>query len=194
MAFVGRSNCGKSTLLNALLGRKGLARASRTPGRTAMVNFFAIDYTADEVKQRLIMADLPGYGFSSVGREVRRHWEELVGAYLGRKQLRKILFLVDSRRFGEDRDGEPGLAPEDLELLARLSRGHAPVSLILTKCDKLSRPQVKRALDSLTADLEAQGLGPFATFTVSSVKGDGLGPLREALLPEAVRRVTSGRS
>ncbi len=128
IAFVGRSNVGKSSLINALLGIKGLARVSRTPGKTQQINFFEVD-------RRFLLVDLPGYGFAQVPEAVRRGWGPLVEAYLGsRRSLRLVVFLLDFRRMP---------SPEDLQLQAWLSERRVPVRFVLTKADKLSRNQRK---------------------------------------------------
>src|SRR5688500_8058281 len=104
IAFVGRSNCGKSSLLNVLLSHSGLARESKVPGRTQMVNFFK----CEKGDRALILADLPGYGFSATGREVRSHWQALLEAYVARPSIQSFLFLIDARRVAtlDDEDKE----------------------------------------------------------------------------------------
>ena len=170
VAFVGRSNCGKSSLLNALTQRRNLARASSTPGRTQMVNFFAVDHAGG----RLILADLPGYGFSASGREARRHWQELVTAYLKRPSLTKILFLIDIRRTDPP-------AAEDLELIASLAGGHAEVIPVLTKTDKFSAAAVKTQVSKFKAHLERAKLLVPSIMTTSVLKQTGIVPLQEML-------------
>lgn len=170
IAMVGRSNCGKSSLLNALTGRRNLARASSTPGRTQMVNFFAID----KPDGRLILADLPGFGFSASGREARRHWQELVTAYLKRPVLRQVLFLMDIRR--SDPPGD-----EDLELLKFLVGGHAEILPVLTKADKLSAAAAKVQMRKFTAHLEAAGLTVPSVAVTSVLKQTGITDLRRTL-------------
>jgi len=170
IAMVGRSNCGKSSLLNALTQRRNLARASNTPGRTQMVNFFAID----KADGRLILADLPGFGFSASGREARRHWQTLVTAYLKRPTLKEVLFLIDIRR--ADPPGE-----EDIALLKNLVAGHAIVTLVLTKSDKMSTAAGKMQVAKFKEHMEECGLVvPEVTLT-STLKQIGIATLQEKL-------------
>ena len=168
VAFVGRSNCGKSSLLNALLNRANLARASNTPGRTQMVNFFAVDHK----EKRLILADLPGYGFSAIGKEVRHHWQGLVDAYLARPELKACLFLYDIRRTGDLKDDDLGL----LELLTR-RKPLAPVSVVLTKADKLSNSDVQKAVGQMTQALKKEKLRVERVLAVSTLKKKGIDEL-----------------
>lgn len=127
VAFVGRSNVGKSSLINALTGKKGLAKTSNTPGRTQLINFFFID-------RRYIFVDLPGYGFARVPEAVRKGWGPMVETYLReRANLRLVVLIMDIRR-------EP--SGYDLELMRWLSHYCKPYLTVLTKTDKLSRSQV----------------------------------------------------
>ncbi len=171
VAFVGRSNCGKSSLLNALLNRSGLARTSNTPGRTQMVNFFAVDHK----EKRLVLADLPGYGFSAIGKEVRHHWQALVDGYLGRAEIRELLFLYDSRRVGDLKD-------DDLGLLEMLTKRKAPVTVVLTKCDKLNQSETQKAITTMAGDLKKEKLKVARVVAVSSLKKKGIEELRELVI------------
>lgn len=171
VAFVGRSNCGKSSLLNALLNRKNLARASNTPGRTQMVNFFG----TSKGERQLIFADLPGYGFSAIGRLARKPWEELMGDYLVRPNLREILFLCDIRR---------ELDEEDLELLDWLGR-HAnryDLTVVLTKCDKLNQSETAKAVHKMQAILDSKNILAARIVAVSTLKNKGIEKLQTQLL------------
>ncbi len=134
VAIAGRSNVGKSSLLNALLGRRGLARTSRTPGRTRQLHFYLVN-------ERFVIVDLPGYGFAVGPESERRAWGPLVEGYLrGRTVLRGVALLVDVRR-GPEREEE--------ELLAFLERRRLPVVLVATKLDKLARHAQRAALAAL---------------------------------------------
>ena len=179
IAFVGRSNCGKSTLLNALLERVKLARASNTPGRTQMVNFFAVD----EGTHRVILADLPGYGYSAIGKDVRHHWQDLVDAYLKRKQIHACLFLIDIRR-------APTAKEEDMTLLAQLaSRRHkAPVIVVLTKADKVSNSEATLAISAFTKLAKKAKIKVSQVTCVSTLKKRGIDELREQLLTPLLNR------
>jgi len=161
IAFIGRSNCGKSSLLNALLGRKHLARTSRTPGRTQMANFF------DTGHQRFFV-DLPGYGYSKTHAKVRGGWESLLDGYLDRESLERCLVLHDIRReFTED----------DFQFLEYIAL-KAPVSVVLTKTDKLSRSQVLTSSKKIAANIEFNGIEIGGVFATSSSKKEGLDEVR----------------
>lgn len=124
IAFAGRSNVGKSSLLNRLVGRRALARVSKTPGRTQQINFFAVD-------ERLMLVDLPGYGFARVPLAVKAEWRQLIEGYLrGSRPLRGVLVLVDVRR---------GLQGDDQQLLDFLAGIGLRAAVIATKVDKLGR-------------------------------------------------------
>lgn len=138
VAFVGRSNVGKSALINCLVNRKGLAGISKTPGKTRMLNFFLIN-------RRVYFVDLPGYGFARVPGTVRRIWVDLLTEYLATaRQLRLVVWLLDARR-------EP--SREDHELWRILRDRSVPVVAAVTKCDKVSRgalrPNIERIRSSL---------------------------------------------
>lgn len=134
IAFAGRSNVGKSSLLNALTGRKSLARTSNTPGRTRELNFFSLT-------TGLRLVDLPGYGYARVSRTEVDAWTELLKAYLaGRPNLKRVLLMIDSRH---------GLKPSDLEMMDLFDEAAVVYQIVLTKVDKLSSgKQAQRALRS----------------------------------------------
>jgi GTP-binding protein len=129
VAFVGRSNVGKSSLINVLVRRKNLAKISNTPGRTQLINFFLIN-------QHYVFVDLPGYGFARVPEAVRRNWSPMVETYLKeRPNLRLVILIMDIRR-------DP--ATQELDLLKWFDHYRIPVLLALTKIDKLSKSQVQQ--------------------------------------------------
>ena len=142
IGFAGRSNVGKSSLINALLGRRGLARTSATPGRTRQLNFFLVN-------DAFVLVDLPGYGFA-VGPETERlAWGPLVETYLvGRPTLRGVLLVVDARR---------GLEREEEELLAYLAALPRPATVVATKLDKLARSAARTALAAIGASVPVIG-------------------------------------
>jgi GTP-binding protein len=173
-AVFGRSNCGKSSLINALLGRRALARTSSTPGRTAMVNYFKVKATGGE----FIFADLPGYGYSTgTTAGDRKHWQELVTRYLeqGSTAPRTYLFLVDSRR--------AVAAPfdQDDEMILRfLAKGSQSVLIVLTKVDKLNTKETQAARKETAARLAE--LGVTADFVLTSAsKKTGVAELQKRL-------------
>lgn len=140
VAFAGRSNAGKSSAINAITGRKGLARTSKTPGRTQLINYFELDQ-----KRRLV--DLPGYGFARVPAKVRQHWRRLMEAYFsGRKSLAGVILVVDVRR---------GLVDFDRQMLDWAMDCGCPTHVLLTKADKLKRGALARTLLEVEQDLAA---------------------------------------
>lgn len=169
IAFVGRSNVGKSSLINSLLRRKGLAKVSRTPGKTRTINLFHV-VTDDPTLPRFILADLPGYGFAKVSKVERAQWAPLIEQYLRhREQLRAVVMLVESRVLGR----------QDGNTVAWLgSLGHDPL-VVATKVDKLKASERVSALRRLQ---EGLGIGdPDSFMAYSSVTGEGRERLWTAL-------------
>lgn len=162
VAFAGRSNAGKSSALNAITGRKGLARTSKTPGRTRLVNFFRID-------QDQALVDLPGYGYAKVLAEVQAGWDELLGGYLQhRRALQGVVLLMDSRH---------PLTPYDHAFLDFCRAANRPVHVLLSKSDKLTHSERLKTLDAVRKALTGQA----ELFTVqlfSAQKGEGLDEAR----------------
>lgn len=172
IAFAGRSNVGKSSLLNALTNRKGLARTSNTPGRTQELNFFDV---GEPVRIRLV--DMPGYGFADAPKGLVKRWRFLVNDYLrGRAVLKRALVLIDARH---------GLKEVDREVLGMLDEAAVSYHLVLTKGDKV-KPSALGALYETTA-LEAakHPAAHPAIFTTSSETGSGIAELRTAILEAA---------
>lgn len=167
VAFAGRSNAGKSSAMNAITGVNGLARASKTPGRTQLINFF-------EVGPNARLVDLPGYGFAKVPVEVRATWQAMLEGYLAeRVSLRGLVLVMDIRH---------PLKDLDLQLIG-WARGRAlPIHALLTKADKLSAAQAQRTAREVGATL-VELTGPGAGITVfSATKGTGKEAARKAVL------------
>ena len=163
IAFAGRSNVGKSSLINSLLNRKGLVRTSSTPGRTQMLNFFAVN-------EALHFVDLPGYGFARAPRAVRERWQPMIRDYLaGRANLKAVVWLLDSRR-------EP--SREDLQFLDWLEEAERPTIPVVTKIDKLSRNELARQMAVIT---RATGLDREVFTMFSSVTREGCAELWERI-------------
>jgi GTP-binding protein len=165
VAFAGRSNVGKSSLLNTLVNRKNLARTSSTPGRTQALNFF-------RVNDRFNFVDLPGYGYARVSLEVKRAWRRMVGTYLrNRANLKAVVVIVDIRR---------GLEEEERNLIEWLDREGKNVILVLTKIDKLSR----RNRSSRVRQLEKELAGIVAQKPIlfSAKTGEGRNEIWDRLL------------
>ena len=176
VAFVGRSNVGKSSLINSLLNRRDLAKVSRTPGKTQAVNVFLIS-TSDPHLSRFHLMDLPGYGFANVPKTVRRQWGPLLESYLlGRVVLLRVVLLVDSRV----------VTDQDRQTMAWLrSIGHDPL-VVMTKVDKLKSQERVRTLRLIHQSLglaEGDGVIPY-----SSVTGEGKDRLWGSLRDAASRR------
>lgn len=169
IAFVGRSNVGKSSLINSLLQRKGLAKVSRTPGKTRAVNLFTVA-TDDPALSRFVLADLPGYGYAKVSKAERAQWAPLIEQYLSqREQLRAIVMLVESRVLGT----------HDGETIAWLRSIGCDPLVVATKVDKLKPSERVSALRRLQ---EGLGLTESRAFMVySAVTGEGRERLWAAL-------------
>ena len=161
MALVGRSNVGKSSLINSLLYRKHLAKVSGTPGKTRVLNFFQIR-TADPRLGSLYLVDLPGYGYARVSRSVRSQWGSMIEEYLtGRPCLRVILFLVDAR----------GLERSDWTTFEWLSQTGRPLLVVATKIDKLTRGERPSRLAAITGALGLPGSCPLIPYSALTHEG-----------------------
>jgi GTP-binding protein len=166
IAFAGRSNVGKSSLVNALTGRKTLARVSNTPGRTREINFFRLG-------DRLMLADLPGYGFARASKEQSERWGNLIFEYLrGRPQLRRVILLVDSRR---------GLLENDIEVMTLLDRAAVSYQLVLTKTDKLKPNELAEIASRVAAQSRKHGAAHPDLIATSAITGEGIPELRAEL-------------
>lgn len=164
VAFAGRSNVGKSSLVNSLLGRKALARSSAEPGRTRELNYF------DIAEGQFYLVDLPGYGYAKVSRTQAEAWMKLTRRYLqGRASLKRVFLLIDSRR---------GVMKPDHEMMDMLDQSAVSYQLVLTKTDKLKVAEKDKVLASTTALLKKRPAAHPIVRMTSSVKGDGLAELR----------------
>lgn len=167
VAFAGRSNVGKSSLVNALTGRKTLARTSNTPGRTQELNFFDIGQGLD---RPAYLVDLPGYGYAKIERKKVHAWTRLVKTYLrGRPNLRRILLLIDSRH---------GLKENDREIMAMLDEAAVNYQIVLTKLDKLKVAERDKMLNKTQADAQKFVACHPVVLATSSEKGWGLAEVR----------------
>ena len=172
IAFAGRSNVGKSSLLNALTGRRGLARTSNTPGRTQELNFFDV---GEPLRMRLV--DMPGYGFAEAPKDLVKRWKHLVNDYLrGRRVLKRALVLVDSRH---------GLKRPDREMMEMLDSAAVNYQLVLTKSDKVKPTALTATLEQIAAEARKHPAAHPAIFTTSSETGSGIAELRTAILEAA---------
>ncbi|MZR29355.1 ribosome biogenesis GTP-binding protein YihA/YsxC [Sneathiella litorea] len=166
VAFAGRSNVGKSSLINALTNRNTLARTSNTPGRTQQINFF-------DLGGRLYLVDLPGHGYAKASKEKIDIWTELVNSYLkGRSTLRRVLLLVDARH---------GLKVTDREVMEMLDVAAVSYQIILTKVDKSNQSDVKSLTKKIEAELAKRPAAHPEILFTSSVKGTGIEALRAEL-------------
>jgi GTP-binding protein len=174
VCFAGRSNVGKSSLINALTARAKLARASTEPGRTRELNYFDIG------EGRLFLVDLPGFGYAQVSKTQVAAWQKLIKSYLrGRPSLRRVFLLVDSRR---------GLMETDTEIMDLLDSAAVNYQIILTKTDKVPKPEVETTAAAVAARLKKRGAAHPVVLQTSSEKGWGIAELRAeiaAFLPPA---------
>ena len=163
VCFAGRSNVGKSSLINALVSRHRLARASTEPGRTREINFFLLD-------ERLRLVDLPGYGFAKVSRASARKFQDLGRAYLrGRPNLKRVYLLIDARH---------GLKSPDGEALDALDKAAVSYQIILTKADKIKRSEAEATVAATLAAIAKRPAAFPRVLATSAEKGDGLAELR----------------
>ena len=166
IAFAGRSNVGKSSLLNVLTGRKNLARTSNTPGRTQQVNFF-------DLGGRMMLTDLPGYGYAKAAKSVVDQWTRLIKSYLrGRVQLRRVCLLIDSRH---------GLKDTDREAMALMDEVAVAYQIVLTKCDKIKAAELEKLLVKTDKEIAKHVAAHPEILVTSSFKSLGIEEMRAAL-------------
>ena len=166
IAFVGRSNVGKSSLINALAGRKTLARTSNTPGRTQQINFFRL-------QDALMLADLPGYGYAKASKIEIKRWTRLIFDYLrGRPSLRRVCLLIDARH---------GLKDKDIEVMEDLDEAAVSYQIVLTKCDKVKPGALMRLTDSTSSRIAKHVAAHPTIIRTSSLRNEGIEALRAEL-------------
>ena len=178
IAMVGRSNCGKSTLINTLLNHKGLAKESSRPGRTALMNFFRLQI---DKENELMFVDLPGYGFSKTSKQESVKWNDMMHNYFKRPQLQKICFLMDIRRKLEEKE---------LEFLKSLQES-VEILVVFTKTDKISKAETIKNKNKLQLQIEKKLQQETKSFTVSCLKKSGISELKQAVFSNGLApRVT----
>jgi GTP-binding protein len=166
VCFAGRSNVGKSSLINALTGRKGLARSSNTPGRTQEINYF-------DLGERVWLVDLPGYGYAQAPKAKVEAWQRLLKDYLaGRATLRRAYVLIDARH---------GVKAVDHEIMELLDRSAVGFQCVLTKTDKPGKGELAKVVEATRAELAKHPTAFPEILTTSSEKGDGLDRLRASV-------------
>lgn len=176
VAFIGRSNVGKSSLLNALVGRKALARTSNTPGRTQQLNFFRLGDAA-------MLVDLPGYGYAKASKTEIAKWNALIRDYLrGRASLTRVCVLIDSRH---------GLKDSDREMMEMLDNHAVSYQLVLTKQDKIKKVEEEAVIASTLAALAKRPAAYPGVVMTSAAKGDGIAALHYQLYQLILRTQSS---
>lgn len=167
VAFAGRSNVGKSSLINGLTRRGNLARTSNTPGRTQQLNFF-------DLGGALYIVDMPGYGYAKVSKSIRNEWDKLIRNYLrGRPNLRCVFILVDGRH---------GMKESDEHLMTMLDEAAVSYRIVLTKCDKSKKLEMEKIKENLRAILKKHPAAHPEFLETSSLKNKGLAELRATIM------------
>ena len=163
VAFAGRSNVGKSSLINALFGQRKLAKTSSTPGRTQQLNYFNLN-------DKVYIVDLPGYGFAKAPKDIVKNWQNLINTYLvGRANLRRVFVLIDSRH---------GIKKIDEEIMDMLDKAAVTYQIVLTKTDKISEKELNKILDDTIKKIEKHTAAYVTIIATSSEKNLGLDELK----------------
>ncbi len=167
VCFIGRSNVGKSSLINALFNRKNLARTSKTPGRTQELNFFSLG-------EKSYVVDLPGYGYAKTSKDKRSDWQGLIKSYIAeRRSLKRVFTLVDARH---------GLKENDREFFSFLDTYAVNYQIILTKIDKVKKPNLPKLLDELNEEIKEHPACNTEFFLASALNKSGISEIRAAML------------
>jgi GTP-binding protein len=168
IAFAGRSNVGKSSLLNALTGRKALARVSVTPGRTREINFFTLGLSG-----ALYLVDMPGYGYAKAPKSAVKGWTRLIGDYLrGRRELKRVFLLIDARH---------GIKPNDRETMKLMDESAVSYQSVLTKADKPKTSELEAVIAKAEAELAKHPAAYPQVLVTSARTGSGIPELRAAV-------------
>lgn len=163
IAFAGRSNVGKSSLINAVTNRKGLAKTSNTPGRTQQLNYF-------NLADKIYMVDLPGYGFAKAPESIVKQWQKLIFAYLqGRVNLKRVFLLIDSRH---------GIKKVDLEIMEMLDKAAVTYQIVLTKSDKISAAELAKVATETGKIIKEHPAAYVDLIATSSEKSRGIDEIR----------------
>lgn len=163
IAFAGRSNVGKSSLLNKLLNRKGLARVSSVPGKTVTINFYTVD--------NVYFTDLPGYGYAKVSDNEKKRWADLMEGYFGSgRNIKLVVVLTDMRR---------SITKDDVDMIEYLTHYNLPFAVVMTKSDKLNKSEYSKRMEEIKTELD--GYNPIAVIPFSSLNGDGRDTLRNVI-------------
>ncbi len=170
VAFIGRSNAGKSSLINALVGKRSLARTSQNPGMTKQLNFYSLG-------DRLVLVDMPGYGFAPVSKERKGEWDALIKGYLaGRPTLQRVCLLLDARR---------GVMKPDEQFMELLDETAVIYQLVLTKIDAVSQKELNNVLQSLENTIKSHPAAHPLVVATSATESLGIDQLQEQLIPFA---------
>jgi GTP-binding protein len=168
IAFAGRSNVGKSSLINALVGRTSLARVSVTPGRTRELNFFTLGHQAE-----IYLVDMPGYGYARASKVAVRGWTRLIRDYLrGRRELKRVFVLIDARH---------GIKPNDKETMGLLDEAAVSYQAVLTKADKPKKTELEETVAKVEAELSKRPAAYPQVLVTSAHTGMGIAELRAAI-------------
>ena len=166
VCFIGRSNVGKSSLINALFERRNLARTSKTPGRTQELNFFSLG-------EKSYIVDLPGYGYAKASKDKRSDWQTLIKSYIAeRRSLKRVFTLVDARH---------GLKDNDREFFSFLDTYAVNYQIVLTKIDKVKKTEMPKLLDEINSKIEEHPACNPEFLMTSAIKKSGIGEIREVM-------------